>query len=263
MKAIPLVIVVVLLTACARFAPGAGATASPAPSTAAADLTGAWVLRQGQGPDGEIQVPGDSRVTIMFDADKRELGGQACNHYGGTYELAGDGSIRLGAMSMTEMACAEPMMTVEAAYHAALAAVRQVDRTGDRLTLTGEGTELVFELLPPVPDVALQGTRWTLDSLIQGDAVSSVQGEAWLVLRPDGTMTGSTGCRDLTGRYVVSGDQLAWTDLRADGECSAGLERQDRTVVEVLEQPIVAVEENQLRLTLPDGTGLGYLAVDR
>jgi heat shock protein HslJ len=254
------VLVALVLTACARFAPGAGGSLSPEPSAAAPDLGGAWVLRQGSGPDGEIVVPGDYRITLSFTGD--EIGGQACNHYGGRYELSADGTLRLGAMSTTEMACAEPMMTVEAGYHAALGKVRAVARDGDVLTLSGEGTELVFELVPPVPDAALQGTRWVLESLIMGGAVSSVQGDAWLVLEPDGSMTGSSGCRELWGRYVVNGDQLAWTDLRADGECGARLEAQDRTVLSVLEQPIVAVDGDRLTLMLPNGEGLGYRSAD-
>jgi heat shock protein HslJ len=258
MKAILLVLAVpiVLLAACARFAPGAGGSPSPESSHETPDLAGAWVLRQGSGPDGDIVVPDGARITLRFEDD--EVGGQACNHYGGAYELRPDGSISFSAMAMTEMACAEPMMTVEAAYHAALAAITHVVRAGDTLTLSGDATELSFELVPPVPDAALRGTRWTLDSLIDGDAVSSVQAEAWLVLRRDGTMTGSTGCRDLTGNYVVTGDQLTWTDLRADGECGKRLEEQDRHVIEVIEQPIVKIAGNQLTLTLPNGTGLAY-----
>jgi heat shock protein HslJ len=255
-----IVVLVALLTACARFAPGADGSASPEPSAGAPDLAGAWVLRQGRGSDGEIVVPDDYRITLIFTGD--EIGGQACNHYGGDYQLSADGTLRLGVMSMTEMACAEPMMTAEAAYHAALNEVRSVARAGDVLTLSGEGTELVFELLPPVPDAALQGTRWVLESLVSGDAVSSVQGDAWLVLEPDGTMTGSTGCRDLSGRYVVRGDQVAWTDLRADGECGARLEQQDRAVLGVLEQPIVTVEGDRLTLMLPNGEGLAFRAAE-
>ena len=256
-----LVVVLVMATACARFGPGAGGSASPRPTGDPLDLAGAWVLTRGEGPDGPIQVPDGWRVTLNFTGED-EFGGQACNFYGGTYNLGANGAVTLSAMSMTEMACEEPMMTVEAAYHAALTAVTHAARSGDELTLRGEGTELVFSLLPPVPDEALQGTRWRLESLIQGDAVSSVQGDAWLILEADGTMTGSTGCRDLSGRYTVSGDQLTWTDLRADGECSADLETQDRHVLGVLDQPIVAIEGNRLTLSRPDGTGLGYLAED-
>jgi heat shock protein HslJ len=259
-RTVIVVLVALVLTACARFAPGGGGSASPEPSASAPNLGGAWVLRLGRGPDGEIVVPDDYRITLIFTGN--EVGGQACNHYGGRYQLSADGTFRLGAMSMTEMACAEPMMTVEAAYHAALNDVRAVAREGEVLTLSGEVTELVFDLLPPVPDAALQGTRWVLESLISGDAVSSAQGDAWLVLEADGTMTGSTGCRDLSGRYVVRGDQVAWTDLRADGECGARLEQQDRAVLGVLEQPIVAVDGDRLTLMLPNGEGLGFRAAE-
>jgi heat shock protein HslJ len=261
MRAILAVLALVLLAACARFAPGAGGSPSPEPSATVPDLAGAWVLRQGSGSDGAIVVPDEYRVTLNFTGD--EVGGQACNHYGGRYELGQDGSITFSAMAMTEMACAEPMMTAEAAYHAALAAVRHADRQGDLLTLTGRGAELVFELLPPVPDAEVRGTRWVLESLIHGDAVSSVQGDAWLLLDEDGSLTGSTGCRELSGSYVVSGDQLVPTDLRAEGECTARLEAQDRHVIEVLEGFMATVEGDQLTLTLPNGNGLAYRSTGR
>ncbi len=254
---------IILVTACARFATGAGGSASPEPSGGPPDLAGAWLLRHGSGPDGDILVPDDHRITLIVDAGKRELGGQACNHYGGRFELDDDGSISLGVMGMTEMACAEPMMTAEAAYHAALAAVREVERDGDVLTLTGDGTQLVFERLPPVPDAQLRGTRWTLESLIRGDAVSSVQGDAWLMLDEDLGLTGSTGCRELSGRYVVSGDQLVPTDLRADGACTTDLEAQDRHVIEVLEGFLAAVDGDRLTFSLPNGNALVYRATDR
>jgi heat shock protein HslJ len=259
---IALIGLVLVATSCAGLAPGGGGSGSPRPTGDPLDLVGAWVLTRGDGPGGPIQVPDGWRVTLNFN-DEDEFGGQACNHYGGTYDLGADGAVTFANMFMTEMACEEPMMTVESTYHAALMAVTRAARIGDELTMRGEGAELVYSLLPPVPDEALQGTRWMLESLILGDAVSSVQGDAWLILEPNGTITGSTGCRELSGRYVVSGDQLRWTDLRAEGACSADLEQQDRLVVGVLEQPIVTIEGSHLTLSRPDGTGLGYLAPDR
>ncbi len=204
-----LVALLVLAAGCARFGIG--------PSVADVDVIGAWVLEDGTGPQGPIDVPDGWRVTLVFDADG--VHGQACNHYGGSYDLHGN-VIGFAEMSMTEMACEEPMMSVEAAYHRALAAVDRVERDGDALTVSGPEVELAFGLLPPVPDAALQGTHWTLESLIDRDAVSSVQGNGWLELRADGTLAGSTGCRDLTGRYVVDGDRVVATDLRADGTCA-------------------------------------------
>ena len=156
-------------------------------------------------------------------------------------------------------------MTVEAAYHAALAAVTRVERSGDVLTLSGEGAELVFELLRPVPDAALQGTRWSLESLIQGDAVSSVSDGGWLQLDADGTLSGSTGCRDFDGAYLVTGDTVAITQLSTtDQACTGLVEAQDRHVIEVIDGGfMVAIDGDRLTLTLVDGNGLDFRAVER
>jgi heat shock protein HslJ len=261
MKATAATLAVLLLAGCARLSPGAGGSATPEPSAPVTpDVVGAWVLAHGTHDGAAIEVPDDWRVTLNF-SDDGEVGGQACNHYGGTYDL--DGSrIGFSAMSMTEMACEEPMMSVEAAYHAALAAITEVERDGDRLTLSGDTADLVFELVPPVPDAALQGTAWVLESLIQGDAVSSVQGEPTLTLNPDGTLVGSTGCRDFSGEYVVVGDEVEVTSLATtDQACAAELEAQDTFVLEVIEGGFtVSVEGNGLTLGKADSTGLDYRA---
>jgi heat shock protein HslJ len=264
MRATAAILLVLLLAGCARFAPGGGGSQAPSQAPRAPDVIGSWVMQRGTHAGAAITVPDDYRVTITFSADD-EVGGQACNHYGGTYDLRDDGAISLSAMSMTEMACAEPMMTVEAAYHAALANVTGVERSGDRLTLRGDGVELVFELLPEVPDAALQNTFWLLESLISGDAVASVQGEPTLKLGSDGSLSGSTGCRDFSGTYTIVGDTVAVTQLSTtDQACGGAFEAQDRHVIEVIEGGfMVAVTGDRLTLSLVDGTGLDYRAVER
>lgn len=252
MTRIAAAILLTLLAGCGWAATGgAGAVTDP---------SGAWVLERGTGPGGEVVVPDAARFTLTFEGN--QVGGQACNHYGGEYRLAG-GAISLSAMSATEMACAPDVMAAEAAYHAALAAVTRIERDGETLTLRGEATELVFRLLPPVPDAALRGTRWTLDTLIRGDAATTVGGDAWLRLGADGRLAGSTGCRALRGAFVVSGDQIVPTDLAAEGECDAELAEQDALVVEVLESgAIVQVEGGRLTLSEPNGNGLSYVAAE-
>ena len=261
MKATAALIVVLLLAGCARFAPGAGGSSNPSPSGVAPDLSGAWILTSGIGPDGRFDWPDDYRITLNLTDG--EVGGQACNHYGGTYQLTDDGRIGFSAMSMTEMACAEPMMSAEAAYHAALAAVDRVSRSGDELTLSGDGAELAFALLPEVPDAALQDTTWSLESLISGDAVSSVQGEPMLRLNADGTLSGSTGCREFSGEYTVSGDQVVATTLVTnDNACATDLQDQDAFVLEVLGDGFTfAIDGDRLTLGKPNGMGLDFRAV--
>jgi heat shock protein HslJ len=256
-------ILALALVGCARLGHGAGGSGSPAPSAGTPDVIGAWALVRGMHDGTSIEVPDDWRVTMQL-SDDGEVGGQACNHYGGTYDLDGD-RISFSAMSMTEMACEDPMMSVEAAYHAALAAVARVAREGDRLTLSGDATELVYEVVPPVPDAALQDTSWMLDSLIQGDAVASVQGNPGLMLNADGTLAGATGCRDFVGAYVVVGDEVQVTTLTTtDQACAAGIEAQDRFVLEVIEGGFsVTIEGDRLTLGKADGIGLGYRVVER
>ncbi len=245
-----LVALLVLGAGCARFGIG--------PSVVDVEVDGAWALDRGTGPQGPVEVPDGWRVTVIFDTDG--VHGQACNHYGGSYDLHGN-AIGFAEMSMTEMGCEEPMMRAESAYHQALAAVDTVERSGERLTMSGPGVELVFTLLPTVPDAALQGTYWVLEAMILGQVASSVQGDAWLRLDADGTLAGSTGCRELVGRYAVDGDQVVVADLAADGECPADMRAQDAHVLEVLGDGFnLAIDGPSLTLSQPDGKGLGYRA---
>jgi heat shock protein HslJ len=120
---------------------------------------------------------------------------------------------------------------------------------------------LTYGLLPPVPDADMVDVVWVLDTLISGDAASSVQAEATLELRSDGTLSASTGCRDLVGRYVINGDQVVVTDLAAEGECPAELTSQDGHVVSVLEGEFtVEVDGNRMTLGASGNQGLGYTA---
>jgi len=236
-----------LLSACGG-SPGAGA-----------ELDGAWVLERGSHAGRQIPIVTGSRITMIIEG-AGVSGTSACNGYGGTIERDGT-SIRISALTTTEMACDEPIMASEAAYVAALAAVTAAARDGDRLTLNGPEVELAFSLLPPVPAAELIGTPWTLDSLIAGDAVSSVTGEeATLQLADDGTLSGSTGCRFFRGTYEVIGDEVRVTELAADTRtCPDGLAAQDDHVLAVIGDGFTAKVDGS-RLTLSDGaSGLGYL----
>jgi len=153
-------------------------------------------------------------------------------------------------------------MESERLYLEALAGVESLSMEGDRLTLGGEGIELVYVALPPVPAEALTGTVWVLDSLILGDSVSSVGGErATLELFSDGSMLGSTGCRSLSGSYVITGAEVTITEMAAEGDCPAQLQDQDNQVVTVLGDGFRAgVDGDTLTVTSSGDQGLVYWA---
>ena len=59
---------------------------------------------------------------------------------------------------------------------------------GDDLVLTGDGVRLRFTPVAPVPDSPLEGTRWVLETLVEGEtAVLDARRAAVLLLDPDRT----------------------------------------------------------------------------
>ena len=156
-------------------------------------------------------------------------------------------------------------MRSEAAYVEALSSVRSIQSEGDQLVLEGPGVELRFEAMAPPPTSELIGTSWQLETLLVGDVASAAMGEpASLLLRPDGTFDGATGCRTFTGAWIEDGHQILATELFMDDlECPAALRAQDGHVVSVLGDGFVpTVEGGLLTLMDPGGVGLVYRATD-
>ncbi len=161
------------------------------------------------------------------------------------------------------MGCEPDVMAAGTAYLEALTAVSSAETTDDGLVLTGDGGELRFTRVAPVPDSELAGTRWVLESLVDGGTASSTLGEpAVLLLDGDRTAEASTGCRAVTGTWLVEDHRLVIDDLPADGgDCAAGVELQDAHVTAVLGSgPALEIREDRLTLTAADGRGVVYRA---
>ena len=229
-------------------------TSDPAESP----LVGEWELVSGN--FGEDLVPMVEGSRITFVSDGTTFGGTAaCNRYGGTVKIEA-WELSMDEIFMTEMACEPEVMASEQAYVTALQIVNGASRDGDVLLLSGDDTELWYIAQSSVDTAALVGPIWILESLIDGDSVSSTLGEdLTLHFAADGSLQAMTGCRTLTGTYVVTGDQVDTPELSADGECNAELETQDGHVVTVFESGFTtAIDGDRLTLTASGGQGLGY-----
>lgn len=234
------------------------------PGAANASLNGEWQLQAGTNQGAALPIPAANPITLKIQGS--EVGGvSACNHYGGTLEIDGM-AIKISALSMTEMACQEDLMAAEAAYLAALPRATSATRDGDSLVLSGPDVELRFTRAAPVPDADLVGPLWTLESLISGEVVSSVIGDPTptLQLKADGTLAASTGCRELTGHYTVSGNRVTMTldpyDLIACVEPMGSQDMHVLRVIGALGGPTYAIEGNSMTLTAGD-LGLGYRVI--
>ena len=224
------------------------------------DQNGSWQLHSGTIDGRAVPIVGSHPITLNIDGNI--IGGTAsCNGYGG--EVQRDVGFRLTELFVTEMACfPEATMLAESTYLEALGRVDGIDVIARTLVLSGSGVSLEFAALDPVPTADLVGTTWVLDGLLEGDAVTSVEGDrATLQLLDDGTFTGSTGCRSIAGSYVVSGAEVTFTDWGAEGECPQNLQGQDSHVVSVLEGGFrVETDDDRLTILVPGNEGLTYRA---
>ncbi|MDT0275004.1 META domain-containing protein [Blastococcus goldschmidtiae] len=259
-RAVPLLAVVLLGGAAAAGCAG-GAGAADAADAADVGPTGTWQLSSGTVDDAALPRPEDARATL--DLDDGEAGGTAfCNRWFAGYELDGS-AFALSGIGRTEIGCAPEVMAAERAYLDALGAVDSLATDGEELVLTGDGVELRFTPVAPVIESPFTGTRWVLETLVDGPTASSTTGgPATLEVTAEGTLTGSTGCRGLTGRVAIEGDMVRSTELRAGQEkCPADVGAQDRHVVAVLGDGFqVSVDGGRLTLSGPGGRGLVYRA---
>lgn len=219
---------------------------------------GSWQLVAG------IDPMAAQTITLVVEGN-RVGGTAACNSYGGTAIVEG-GSFAVRDLSHTEIGCEPPAMAAETAYLDALARVDAFRREGDELVLTGPSVELRFEPTAPVPTRELLETRWTLDTLMQGDTAASVRGSPTLQFHGDGSLEGGTGCRAFRGRYLLAGDEVRVLELDVDdaataGACASAGDEQERIVLGVLGDGFRAVVEgNRLTLTAAGADALVYRA---
>ena len=220
-----------------------------------------WTLRFGAGPEGEVALVDGWPISLTFDGDT--LGGTAaCNGYGGSYSIV-DSTFQLEDVGQNQQGCLPEVQESERAYLAALLDVDGIDWRGDELALSGPSSELIFARNEPVQLDNLVATRWLLEATIQDDTSNPVQGNpATLLLETDGTVIADTGCRSLSGSYLVSGNEVVLTEFAADGDCPTALFDQDSKVVSVLGDGFTTeIDGDTLVLTSSGNEGLRYRAV--
>jgi len=117
---------------------------TPAPGgTAVVDVAGPWQLAAGTVDGVRFLIVDDAPVTMTVDGAQIR-GRSGCNQYGGEFLMDGE-RVRVVLTSMTQMACPEPAMAIEAAFDAAVGRIRGATREGDRLILSGPDVELIFD----------------------------------------------------------------------------------------------------------------------
>ena len=233
--------------------------AAAEPSSDGGDYDGEWRLLEGRGPDGRIPKVNGYDITLVLDNDSVS-GRAACNSYDGKADIDG-ASFRADAFSMTEMGCAERVMTAEARYVDALTSADTIHRTGDSLTITGPDVRLSYGFVTPPPTAHLENTRWRFVAMVEGrggDGVAFDGDPAALFLHADGTMVGSTGCRRFEARWTRQDDVILVSRFKTEGQCH-GSKAQDRHMTRVLGTAFSTEIEEQSLTAYEEGSDLGLI----
>ena len=181
-----------------------------------------------------------SEPTAEFGADGVTISGSTgCNLYSGRAAI-GEGTISVTEMAVTERACvAREVMDQEALFLDALTGIDSFTLAGRVLELDGPQHSVSFVEPPPVEDAMLGGTAWSLDTLIDGDAATSVVNNMPASLTLDvatASISGTTGCNGFGGAFKVNGTGLAITDMNwTEIACEPDVMRQEAFVLEILQ----------------------------
>ncbi|MFC8276186.1 META domain-containing protein [Streptomyces sp. NPDC057271] len=249
-----------LLAACgtenAGSDPGAGSVAPDVP------VTGVHWTVDSLTVDGR-KTPAPAGAFVEIDRDGRAKGNSGCNHFGATVTVDGD-TLKADLGETTEMACGA--MDFEAAFHKAFDGPLKARLSGEKLTLTTPDgtTSLALSAEPPAP---LNGTTWTVDSLLSGDTAVSPpkgsEGKATFVIDEDGRVRGNLGCNRFTATAKVTAETLTVTGPVATTRmiCSGPQMELETKLYELLDGPLsYELRHRTLTLTGPDGEGFAATA---
>lgn len=253
------------LASLTALASGCGDDSSDPTAPASSGLDGTTYVVTGVTEDGQERrlVPG-TEIRLAF-AEGRLGITAGCNSMRGGYTLDGT-RLTVGPMATTEMGCPGPRMRQDT-WIAGLFADPVQLTLGENPAVISGGTVLdLADRRQVSPDLALEGTAWVLDTLIDGEAASSVPGNRIAYLQiEEGTAQTYDGCNWGGSPVRVDGAALHFGSREQTSRgCLGGAARelQDAYAAVLDGQVEYTIEED--RLTLEKGDqGLGFHAVDK
>jgi heat shock protein HslJ len=83
---------------------------------------------------GEMRLEDNNEMFVQFEEGGQLRGHAGCNRFSGSFELK-DGSLQVGPLRSTRMACPEPAMSFEMSFMEALQAPTNASIVGNKLVL--------------------------------------------------------------------------------------------------------------------------------
>jgi heat shock protein HslJ len=195
-------------------------------------------------------------IELNFTDDGRLIARAGCNMMQGPVSLGG-GKLAVSDLSSTAMGCPNPDLHKQDEWlMKLLGATPTWQMDGANLVVTGSGTEIVLGTEAPA---VLEGGTWTVDSLVTGDAVSSVPGAVAATLAfMDGKVNVFTGCNSGSASYKVDGQTITFESLlHTDKACGPDETLVEKALLAALNgQVTYKIDRQKLSLTNTKGDGV-------
>jgi heat shock protein HslJ len=185
-----------------------------------------------------------------------------CNTMTGNYALE-ESRLTVEPLATTEMGCDQPRMEQDT-WLAGLFEKPVQFTSGDDATIVSGDTVLALADREKLsPDRPLVGTRWNLDTLIDGDVASSVPSGHSASLRIDGRMLhGTDGCNAGTGTVLIRGALVSFSDVEfTELPCPSGNQDAPSYRGFLAGTASYVITENRLTITR-GGHTLGFTAAE-
>jgi heat shock protein HslJ len=201
-------------------------------------------------------APG-TKVRLQFTTDGKLSWDAGCNSSQTTVSTA-DGRLSLGKeVISTAMGCLEPLQSQDSWVGSVLSAEPAWTQDGDKLVLTTESATIsLLDKQTAEPEVALDGTKWKLTSVVDGQTASHRPGfdKVWMTLNGE-RVTGSTGCNSFQGVVARSTGKVTFGELATTRRgCAGDAAAVEALVLKGLKGDLTAVVDGS-NLTLRNAAG--------
>jgi heat shock protein HslJ len=231
-----------------------------------ADLRGRTYLSTAVTEDGKPKplVPG-TQIQLGFSADGARVSAYAgCNHMGGTARID-NGRLVVSDLAQTLIGCDGGRDAQDGWLAKVLTDGPTLRVDGSELVVVRGTTEIrLVDRKVADPDRPLVGTRWVVDTVIDGGVASSVpQGAvAELTINADGAFRGNAGCNQMGGTAVATAATIGFSNVfTTKMACEPDRMALENAVLRVLRGDVTyRIDADALQLTHPSGAGLALRA---
>jgi heat shock protein HslJ len=184
-------------------------------SSAGGSLKGKSYLSTAVTENGQAkQLAAKTRIRLQFTDDGRLIADAGCNSMQSRVSTS-NGRLAVEDLAMTDMGCDAPRHAQDDWLAKLLHNKPTWKLEADTLTVTSGGTTIsLLDRKTAEPDLPLDGTKWSLETVITGEVASHQAGseKAWITFNGE-RVTGSTGCNELQGVVARDNGTLTFGDL--------------------------------------------------